>query len=151
MARTTGKLLRYYALTSSFTGFLSGIFSGGGAKSIVMQISFVTLIFLLFLGPNFRGANYLRGAPPAPLWKKASFKRMINTEYWLRGTLKKNTQVCSPCILHAPFILSTSCNNQEILAFHYKEGRGAPPSPYGLLLFLKFSNNIRKNNGTKDN
>ena len=30
------------------TGFLPGIFSGGGAKSIVMQISSVMLIFLLF-------------------------------------------------------------------------------------------------------
>ena len=47
-----------------------------GAKSIVMQISFVVQIFLLFLDINFReakvseGDKLLQGAPPAPLWRK---------------------------------------------------------------------------------
>ena len=51
------------------TGFLRGIFSGG-AKSIVMQISFVMPIFLLFLdqisggAKVSEGANCLRGRPP---------------------------------------------------------------------------------------
>ena len=37
-------------------GFLQGIFSGaGGAKSIVMQISFAN--FSIVFGPNFRGAK----------------------------------------------------------------------------------------------
>ena len=51
-------------------GFLPGIFEGG-TKSIVMQISFVMLIFLLFWNQisggevsEGGGANYLGGAPP---------------------------------------------------------------------------------------
>ena len=36
--------------------FLPGIFFRG-AKSIVIQISFVTIIFLLFLGSNFGGGS----------------------------------------------------------------------------------------------
>ena len=45
---------------------------GGGAKSIVMQISFVKLIFLLFSDQisgrdKSRGANCLRGAPCPPV------------------------------------------------------------------------------------
>ena len=62
------------------SGFFPGIFQEG-AKSIVMQISFVMLIFLLFSDPNFRGqkslrgANCLRGALPLPiLWRKASLQ-----------------------------------------------------------------------------
>ena len=49
-----------------------------GAKSIVMQISFVMQIFLLFSDKisggqkSPRGANCLRGAPSCPPWKKAS-------------------------------------------------------------------------------
>ena len=53
------------------SGFLPGIFSGE-AKSIVMQISFVMLIFLLFSDQISGGgakvsegwANCLRGCPP---------------------------------------------------------------------------------------
>ena len=69
----------FFAIATQFseifcvaTGFLPGIFSGGGAKSIVMQISFVMPIFLLFSDQisgrqkSLRGANCLRGAPPAP-------------------------------------------------------------------------------------
>ena len=55
------------------TGFLLGIFFRG-AKSIVMQISFVMLLFsdqISGRGKSFQGANCLRGAPPSPLWKKA--------------------------------------------------------------------------------
>ena len=62
---------------SIFSGFLPGIFFGGG-ESIVRQISFVMPIFLLFSdqisggGKSlWGGGNCLRGAPP--LWKKASF------------------------------------------------------------------------------
>ena len=55
-------------------------FFGGGTKSIVRQISFVMLIFLLFSdqisgGRSLRGgANWFRGrpCPPPPPWKKAS-------------------------------------------------------------------------------
>ena len=62
---------------TSYSGFLLGIFfGGGGGKSIVMQISFV---MLLFLGPNFREGQKFsgeetvsRGHPLPPLWKKAS-------------------------------------------------------------------------------
>ena len=45
-------------------------FQGGGAKSIVMQISFVMLLFL----DQISGGGKLPqgGAPPAPLWKKPS-------------------------------------------------------------------------------
>ena len=49
------------------SGFLLGIFSGGGAKSIVMQISFVLLLFsnqISGRGKGFQGANCLRGRPP---------------------------------------------------------------------------------------
>ena len=50
------------------TGFLPGIFFGGGAKSTVMQISFVMLIFLLFLdqisgGGVSEGGKLPQGAP----------------------------------------------------------------------------------------
>ena len=45
---------------ASESGFLPGVFSGGGAKSIVMQISFVMLIFLLFSNQFvFSGENLL--------------------------------------------------------------------------------------------
>ena len=56
-------------------GFLPGIFSGG--KPIVMQISFVMLIFLLFSDQisggrqkSLRGANCL-SREPYLLWKKS--------------------------------------------------------------------------------
>ena len=59
------------------SGFLPGIFSGGGAKSIVMQVSFVVLIFLLFSNQISGGAKSPRGVTasggaPCPPWKKAS-------------------------------------------------------------------------------
>ena len=50
------------------SGFLLGIFSRG-AKSIVMQISFVILLFsdqISGRGKSFQGANCLREHPPAP-------------------------------------------------------------------------------------
>ena len=63
-------------------GFLPEIFSGIGGKSIVMQFSFVLLIFLLFSNQisgwqkSLRGENCLRGRPlrplPPRLWKEAS-------------------------------------------------------------------------------
>ena len=37
-----------------------------------MQISFVMLIFLLF-SDQISGGQTASGAPPAPLWKKASY------------------------------------------------------------------------------
>ena len=62
--------------TTQYPGFLLGIFSGG-AKSIVMQISFVMLLFsdqISGRGKSFRGGGKLPqgGAPCPPLWKKAS-------------------------------------------------------------------------------
>ena len=71
-------LLAAFSVTGSITlttGFLLGIFSGG-AESIVMQISFVMLLFsdqISGRGKSFLGGtNCLRGAPlPPPLWKKA--------------------------------------------------------------------------------
>ena len=42
---------------ASESGFLPGIFSGGGAKSIVMQISFVMLIFYCFQTNFFFGGG----------------------------------------------------------------------------------------------
>ena len=68
-------------LRINITNWLSSrnFFRGGGLKSIVMQISFVMLLFseqISGRGKSFQGgANCLRGAPPAPLWKKASRKR----------------------------------------------------------------------------
>ena len=53
-------------------------FFSGEAKSIVMQISFVMLLFLDQISgrdKSFQGANCLRGAPLPPLWKKASYGR----------------------------------------------------------------------------
>ena len=46
-----------------------------GAKSIVVQISFVMLLFsdqILGRGKSFQGGKLSQGAPLAPLWKKAS-------------------------------------------------------------------------------
>ena len=66
-------------MSGYFPGFLLGIFSGGGggAKSIVMHISIVIVLFsdqISGRSDSFQGgANCLRGAPPAPMWKKASF------------------------------------------------------------------------------
>ena len=60
-------------VVASYSGFLLRIsFQGGrGAKSIVMQIPFVMLLFsdqISGRGKNFqRGANCLRGRSPAPL------------------------------------------------------------------------------------
>ena len=57
--------------------FFWEFFSGEGAKSIVMQISIVMLIFLLFSDQISAGAKVseggklLEGEPP-PLWKNAS-------------------------------------------------------------------------------
>ena len=51
------KFLRSYPVC----GFLLGIFSGGGAKSIVMQISFAMLIFLLFLNKILGRGKLLEG------------------------------------------------------------------------------------------
>ena len=55
-------------------GFLPGLFQGGGAKSIVM------LLFsgqISGRGKGFRGERQTvsGGAPPCPLWKKASLVR----------------------------------------------------------------------------
>ena len=44
---------------ASESGFLPGIFFGGGAKSIVMQISFVMLSFLLFSNQFLLGGGKL--------------------------------------------------------------------------------------------
>ena len=56
-------------------GFLLGIFSEGGKIYCYANFFCYAIVF----GPNFRerqkfsgGANCLRGAPPCPLWKKAS-------------------------------------------------------------------------------
>ena len=46
---------------ASESDFLSGIFSGGGEESIVMQISFVMLIFLFFQANLFGGGPNSRG------------------------------------------------------------------------------------------
>ena len=43
-----------------------------GAKSIVMQISFAMLIFLLFSDQISGGQSATGGVPLSPLWKKAS-------------------------------------------------------------------------------
>ena len=52
---------------------LQEFFRGGGAKSIVMQISVVMLIFLLFSDQISGGRQKsLRGRPCLPPWKKAS-------------------------------------------------------------------------------
>ena len=53
------KSQQYSSSPLGLIGFLPGIFSRG--KSIVMQISFVMLIFLFVFGPNFRGQQSLRG------------------------------------------------------------------------------------------
>ena len=67
------------------SGFLLGVFRG--AKSIVMQISFVMILFsdqISGSGKSFRGTNCLRGASPAPLppWKKASHSEKVEMDYW---------------------------------------------------------------------
>ena len=70
-------LMKYCNKGVSLPGFLPEIFSGV-AKSIVMQIYFVMLIFLLFSdqisgGKSLRGASCLRGAPPGhPIEKSQS-------------------------------------------------------------------------------
>ena len=69
------------AVETPSASFLPGIFlGGGGAKSIVTQISFVMLIFLLFSDQiSGGGANCLRGTPPAPpppRLKKASLAEL---------------------------------------------------------------------------
>ena len=57
------------------SGFLLGIFSGG-AKSIVMQISIVILLFsdqISRKGKSFQGGQTTSGRHPLPpLWEKAS-------------------------------------------------------------------------------
>ena len=69
-------------------GFLPGIiFQGGGqAKSIVIQISFVMLIFLLFSDQISGALESLRGelphgAPPAPPCKKARTSFQIDKTF----------------------------------------------------------------------
>ena len=61
----------------SYSGFLLDIFSGG-AKSIVMQISIVILLFsdqISGRGKSFQGSKLPQGGTPCtPLWKKASIK-----------------------------------------------------------------------------
>ena len=55
-------------------GFLLGIFSGGGAKSIVMQVSIVILLFsdqISGRGESFQGWQTASGGAPPPPWKKA--------------------------------------------------------------------------------
>ena len=50
-------------------------FFQGGAKSIVMQIPIVILLFsdqISGRGKSFQGGKLAQGAPPAPLWEKAS-------------------------------------------------------------------------------
>ena len=61
--------------TTRVTGFLLGIFFRGG--KIYCCTNFIC--YAIVFGPNLREgqkfsgwANCLRGAPPAPLWKKAS-------------------------------------------------------------------------------
>ena len=63
----------------SFLSILAFFQDFKGAKSIVMQISFVMLIFLLFRtkfhgggGKSLQGELLPQGAPLSPLWKKAS-------------------------------------------------------------------------------
>ena len=56
---------------SKHPGFLPGIFSGGGAKPIVMQISIMKFFYCFesnfFLGEkSLSGGNCFRGAPPCP-------------------------------------------------------------------------------------
>ena len=61
-----------------------------GAKSIVMQISIVILLFsdqISGRGKKFQGENCLRGAPPAPLWKKA----IISILKWACKVLHRRT------------------------------------------------------------
>ena len=60
------------ALRNFSAGFLPGIFfKGGGVKFIVMQISFVMLIFLLF-SDQISGERQKGLQVPCSLWKKAS-------------------------------------------------------------------------------
>ena len=53
--------------------FFLEFFFRGGAKSIVMQISFVMLIFLLFW-TKYQGAKVSEGGAPSALWKKAKME-----------------------------------------------------------------------------
>ena len=51
------------------SAFLPGIFSGGGAKSIVMQMSFVKLLFsdqISGRGKSFQGGKLPQGGAPCP-------------------------------------------------------------------------------------
>ena len=54
----------------------------GGAKSIVIQISFVMLLFsyqILGRDKSFQGGKTVSGGhPPAPLWKKARLSQKSN-------------------------------------------------------------------------
>ena len=66
-------------------GFLPGIFFGGG-ESIIMQISFVMLLFsdqISGKGKVSKGGTASGGgrprAPPCPLWKKARINYTLKT------------------------------------------------------------------------
>ena len=56
-------LLKFTLSVSTDPGFLLGIFSGGGAKSSVMQISFVMLLFSDQISERDKS---FQGAPPLP-------------------------------------------------------------------------------------
>ena len=86
---------------ASESGFLQGIFSGGGgAKSIVIQISFVMLIFLLFSNQFFWGGG---GQIPGQIaWgkKQQSAEQCIKTQKWVVFEGNPNKLLyCMPAIL----------------------------------------------------
>ena len=82
--------LATHLLVIYFWLFSRNFFGGGGgegAKSIVMQMCFVMLIFLLFL-TKFEGGKSLKGdlpqwGTPCSLWKKPAFKDMQAEGTWL--------------------------------------------------------------------
>ena len=97
---------------ASESGFLQGIFSGGGgAKSIVIQISFVMLIFLLFSNQFFWGEG---GKFPGKLLEGKNSSQLNNVSKHRNELFSKETPTnyCTVCQPYYNYYLLTGCKGR---------------------------------------
>ena len=75
---------------SSFQSWLSSRNFFRGAKSTVMQISFVMLLFsdqISGRGKSLQGGKTASGGRPLPPWKKARVVNNVHRSIWQKGLL----------------------------------------------------------------